>query len=547
MRSSSSRLLIATAAAGAAVVVGLLLQRRNNSTLSSASDVPEKLRARYEAAGQAHVFKWLDAGQLTRDAAKALVAQLDSIDLGHVAAVRESALVAEKAGAAALGNAEPLAPSEVDSVLSLPEATLSKWRASGLAAIARGEVCALVMAGGQGTRLGFDGPKGLYDIALPSRKPLFQVFAERIVRLKRLASDVTAGEVGDVSLAASPRLPLYVMTSPLNDAATRAFFAQNGHFGLEPRDVVFFPQGTLPAVALGGDDGTAAAAGALLMESPSSVALAPDGNGGIWRALAKTGALADMEARSVRWVHAFSVDNVACRVADPLFIGQCAARDAQVGNKVVWKNASDEKVGVVARRGGRPAVIEYSEIDAADAARVDPATNKLAFGAGNIANHMFRIDFVRAAAAAPPSALPFHLARKAIAVVDPDDAASFSSKKPAAAKPTAPNGIKLEAFIFDAFALATKQCVLEVRREEEFSPVKNAPGSAADSPDTARAAMLALGARWCAAAGAAVAGAHGVEVSPLVSYAGEGPELHALVRSVAIDASTAAALVEPAD
>ena len=183
-------------------------------------------------------------------------------------------------------------------------------------------------------------------------------------------------------------------------------------------------------------------------------------------------------------------------------------------------------------------MIEYSEIDPTTAARVD-AAGKLVFGAGNIANHLFSRAFIEKAAAASPATLPYHLAKKKIPVADASGARG--------AAPAANNGLKLEAFIFDAFTLAETQCVLEVRRADEFAPVKNAPGAATDSPDTARAQVLALGAEWARAAGANVTGKHGVEVSPLVSYGGEGPELEDLLRGgVRVDASAGPVLIAPA-
>jgi len=247
------------------------------------------------------------------------------------------------------------------------------------------------------------------------------------------------------------------------------------------------------------------------MQSGHEVAMAPDGNGGVYHALADSGALDTLEHRGVTHVHVFSVDNVLCRPCDPVFVGYCLRKEAHVGSKVVWKSSPDEKVGVLATRNGAPGVVEYSELDADLASRRD-ASGRLVFGAGNICNHLLHIDFLVGAAASGIDVLPYHVAHKKVPYAHPET----GDETPA----DAVNAVKLEAFIFDAFCLADDQATLDVPRCDDFAPVKNA-GLGPNSPAAAAAAVLDQGARWLRAAGALVLGDHGVELAPALTYAGE--------------------------
>uniref|UniRef100_A0A7S4UPE1 UDP-N-acetylglucosamine diphosphorylase n=1 Tax=Alexandrium monilatum TaxID=311494 RepID=A0A7S4UPE1_9DINO len=458
----------------------------------AAEEAEAALRARYEAAGQSHVFRYLDEGKVPAGEEAALLAQLRGIDLDYVSKSYKSAMAEAAAGVA---SAELTPPDEFTCLADTAPSDIAQWESSGLAAIGRGEVAACILAGGQGTRLGFDGPKGCYDIGLPSKKPLFQLCVERIIRVVRLAREQGG---------ASARVPFLVMTSPINDAETKAFFAERKFFGLPEEDVWFFAQGTLPCMTTEGK---------LIMESAGMVATAPDGNGGLYPALQGSGCMARMQAAGVKYLHVFSVDNALCRPADPRFVGYCISKDADCGNKCVWKASPDEKVGVVAKRDGKSGVVEYSELDEARKNQRD-SSGRLVFGAGNICNHFFTVAFL-ADVVVPNMATMFHLAHKKIPHAGEDGKT---------VKPDANNGIKLEAFVFDVFAMSSRMAILETRREEEFAPVKNAPGSATDSPDTARAMVSALARRWLTEAGMQVPGdeATTIEISPLVSYAGEG-------------------------
>ncbi|KAH9932039.1 nucleotide-diphospho-sugar transferase [Epithele typhae] len=465
----------------------------------------EHLRQRYESAGQGHLFAFYDTLPAPEQAA--LVAQLEALDIERVNRIFTKAVSAERDLGPAAGPEliEPLPEDAAGSIISDP-ARADAWRAAGLAAIARGEVGVLLMAGGQGTRLGSSAPKGCYDIGLPSHKSLFQYQAERIARLEKVAAEA-AGK-GEKAV-----IPWYVMTSGPTRSETEAFFRTHKFFGLDPKSVIFFEQGTLPCLAMDGK---------VLLETPSRVAVAPDGNGGLYAALrqplspadkART-VLADLDARGIRFVHSYCVDNCLVRVADPVFIGYCLEKQADCAAKVVPKAFPTESVGVVARRGDKFSVVEYSEISPEQAERRTPA-GELAFRAGNIANHFYTTPFLHAVRGFEDE-LAFHIARKKIAHVDVSSGAQV--------KPAKPNGMKLEMFVFDVFPHTQRFAVLEVPRAEEFSPLKNAPGTGADDPQTSRRDLLAQHRRFLEAAGATVGEGVEIELSPLVTYAGEGLE-----------------------
>jgi UDP-N-acetylglucosamine/UDP-N-acetylgalactosamine diphosphorylase len=445
----------------------------------------EETRARYHSAGQEHVLNHLTL--VSDDARLSLLQQLESIEVEKLSGFLQAALVDHSS------NAE-IKPFSNAVARASDEDILSQAHEIGLEAIRKGEVAALVLAGGQGTRLGFDGPKGMYDIGLPSGRTLFCMIAERIQRLRQLASTTAS-------------IPFYVMTSPLNHNDTVEYFKENAYFGLAPDAVQFFQQGMLPCVS---NDGK------IIMESAGKVAMAPDGNGGIYQSLLKSLTLDDMKSRGVKYLHVFSIDNALVKPADPVFIGYCISQDADCGNKVVWKAHAHEKVGVVAEKAGKPCVVEYSDITTEMAERTDQ-NGRLAFGAGNICNHFYTLDFINNVII-PNLGSMYHVARKNIPYYDED--------KKETTTPTENNGMKLETFIFDVFPLSQRMAILDVPRSDEFAPVKNAPGSPSDSPDTARAMISALSQQWVKEAGGNLVGNLDAicEVPPLVSFAGEGLE-----------------------
>lgn len=263
--------------------------------------------------------------------------------------------------------------------------------------------------------------------------------------------------------------------------------------------------------------------GKIILEGPSKVAVAPDGNGGLYAALrtpltkdnSKHTVLSDMQDRGIAFVHAYGVDNCLVRVADPVFLGCGITKHTDCAVKVVRKHSPSEAVGVVAMRGNNYSVVEYSEISKDQSEKRDPQSGELAFRAANIANHFYTTEFLQSVETFEDH-LAFHIARKKIPFIDP-----HTSK---VVKPTQPNGMKLELFVFDVFPFAKHFAVMEVERKEEFSPLKNAPGTGSDDPESSRKDSLAQYMRFLASAGVHVSENTEVELSPLVTYAGEGLE-----------------------
>jgi UDP-N-acetylglucosamine pyrophosphorylase len=336
----------------------------------------------------------------------------------------------------------------------------------GIALIRRNKVAALTVAGGQGTRLGFDGPKGAFPVSPVKGKPLFQLFAESIRGVnRRYGSD----------------LRWYIMTSPQNDADTRAFFDRNGHFGLKPDRVRFFRQGVMPAFS---------PEGRILLDRKHRIAFSPDGHGGSLLALRRAGVLDEMAAAGIEQISYFQVDNPMVKPIDPLFVGLHDMTGSQMSSKMIPKVDDLERVGHFVVGDGRMMVIEYSDLPEQLARARDGAGNRL-FDAGSIAIHVLSRGFVETVTADEARfALPWHRAVKKVAYVDD------SGRR---IEPDQPNAVKLESFIFDAIPLAANPLILQTVRSEEFSPVKNAAG--VDSAETSRRDMSRRAARWLEEAG----------------------------------------------
>jgi UDP-N-acetylglucosamine/UDP-N-acetylgalactosamine diphosphorylase len=330
--------------------------------------------------------------------------------------------------------------------------------------IAQGKVAALTVAGGQGTRLGFEGPKGNFPISPIRDKTLFRLFAETIQAVARKYGTTC---------------PWYVMTSPMNHPQTVGVFEAENYYGLEARDVFIFQQGTLPNFAFDGR---------ILLEDKSRLACSPDGHGGCIGALARSGALADMNRRGVEYISYWQVDNPLVRLFDPLFVGLHVLDGAEMSSKAVIKNTPKEKVGNFCLVDGKVTVIEYSDLPDALAEQRRP-DGSLAFELGSIAIHMINTRFVEKLNG-EACCLPLHRAVKKIPHIDPQG-------RPI--DPKQPNGIKLESFIFDALPVAKRSIILEIVRSEEFAPTKNATGE--DSVETTRQMMVERAARWLESAG----------------------------------------------
>lgn len=414
----------------------------------------EETKARLTREGQAQLLRFwdrLDPKQQTE-----LLRQIESLNFANIRRMQD--VLQRKAG----GSPAAIAPAEA--VATTPESRTAAL-AAGERALRAGEVGAILVAGGQGTRLGYDGPKGCFPIGPVTKASLFEIHARKILaRERRYGAPV----------------PFYVMTSRENDGPTREFFRKNNFFGLAPERVAFFVQGMWPA--LGSD-------GRIILDAPGHIFMSPDGHGGILSALKDTGMLDDMGRRGLRTLFYFQVDNPLVEIADPVFVGLHRLHDAQMSVKVCEKTNPEEKVGVVVRQGDRNAVVEYSELSR-EQMYAEDQDGKLLYRLGSVAIHIFSLDFLRQEAAAD---LPLHVAHKKVPTCR-DTGETV--------QPTEPNAYKFEKFIFDALPHAERSINVLFAREEEFSPVKNAEGT--DSPATARRDMIRKFARWIEAAGVEV-------------------------------------------
>lgn len=425
------------------------------------------LRSHYEAHGQGHVFAHFDS--LSPAEQQSLLDQAGAIDLSEVASLHEN--LVKGGGGKDESLLEGIEPADY---IPLPghreDANATLWREAvlkGEAALRTGRVAAFTVAGGQGTRLGFDGPKGTYGVTPVLNKSLFQVFAEKILA----ASKIYGRPV-----------PWYLMTSVLNHEQTVSFFERHNFFGLKPDRVHFFSQGFMPAV----DE-----EGRILMSGKGEIALSPDGHGGALRALVRSGSIRQMEADGVDILSYFQVDNPLVRCIDPTFIGFHLMNESELSSKMVPKAYPGEKVGVFCQKDDKAMVVEYSDLPP-DFANATGPDGELLFRAGSIAIHLFNRDFIaRIGGGGDESArLPFHLAHKKVSYVDANGVRH---------EPGEPNGYKFEMFVFDALPFARSPVIVETERSDDFSPVKNAEG--VDSPRTCRDDQLRQYSRWAQAAG----------------------------------------------
>lgn len=410
---------------------------------------------------------------------------------------------------------QPLDDKNVVFGSTLPEDEKDEIAEIGWSTIMKGEVCSVIMSGGQGTRLGYEGPKGIYDFGLPSKKSIFQLHFEKIMKVKQLAQRKLSQQGGDEDGKELPDLSImvYIMTSDINDTQIREFFATNNYFNYPKEDIYFFQQGLEPCIDFDGK---------MILDSKTSLSMAPDGNGGIYKAMRDTGAVESMVNKGIKHLHIYGIDNVLTKSLDPFFIGTCVSRDVEVGNKVVWRASTTEKVGVATQRKGEEGcmtILEYSEIPSQLADAMDE-NGKLVYGAGNICNHYISLQFLQEKVLEDLMAV-YHLAPKKIPYYDPEQDTSVA--------PDSNNGVKLELFVFDVFPLASKFVCVEVPREDEFAPVKNAPGSATDTPEVARRMMSDQYKRWLGKVNATITCSDEdlIEISPLLSYDGEGLEQYA--------------------
>jgi UDP-N-acetylglucosamine/UDP-N-acetylgalactosamine diphosphorylase len=421
----------------------------------------EDILARFKKFGQAHVLAGWD--NLFLDQQEELLEDCEKVDFRWVTERWQEYTVSSKRSQRML----PIRPAPV---VRLPrtEEDLAKSAeaiAAGEAMLRDGRVAAFLVAGGQGTRLGFAGPKGSYPIGPLSGKTLFQWHAEQIAARSARYNAV---------------IPWYIMTSSENDKDTRRFFEENQYFGLNRRDVFFFTQEMVPCLDLSGK---------LMLASPSRLAMNPNGHGGSLSGLKNSGALADMKKRGIEIISYFQVDNPLVTVCDPLFVGWHVLSKSDMSSKVMEKNSPGEKIGAVCIQNGKPAVIEYIDLDES-LARETREDGSLVFWAGSIAIHMINVEFIERVAGG--AGLPWHQSKKKVSY--------FAGNR--LVKPDAENAVKFETFVFDALPQAKGALNLEVLREHEFAPVKNAEG--ADSVSSCRLLLSNYFTEWLAKAGVPV-------------------------------------------
>jgi len=452
----------------------------------------DTLRSKLTAAGQEHLLQFWE--ELDTEEKQELYNELSELDLDEVLEYFQRT-VAEmsSAGEKLDDKMQPLTESQCGSMAASTDSELAQYETLSLEEISKSHVGILLLAGGQGTRLGTSYPKGMYDVGLPSSKTLFQLQAERIRSLEILAEKKT-GVKGAITW--------YIMTSASTIQPTLDFFAKNQYFGLKKENVVVFQQGTLPCFTFEGK---------MILGAKNKLSIAPDGNGGLYRALRREGILDDMKSKGIQYIQLYCVDNILVKVGDPLFMGYCLSKDAECANKVVRKGFPTEAVGITCKVAGHYQVVEYSEITQKSA----ESRNKdgsLTYSAANICIHFFTFEFLNRIVMENERSLEHHVAKKKI---------PFINTEGVLVKPDKPNGIKMEKFVFDVFKFANKFVVWECYRDEEFAPLKNAEGASDFTPTHCRNALLALHQKWLRIAGAKLINEDGVEAKQMGSPAGE--------------------------
>ncbi len=389
------------------------------------------------ALGQSHLLRWYDA--LTEHEQDALLAQIDDLDphLLDVFAAHRSQDETQR------GKLEPLGALTLSEIYDHREA----YETAGLDAIRQGKVGAVLLAGGMGTRLGFDKPKGMYNMGLTRELCIFECLVNNLL------------EVVD---RAGAYVPLFIMTSEKNDEDTRAFFKEMNYFGYNAEYVHFFVQEMAPAVDKNGK---------ILLEEKGRIATSPNGNGGWFSSMVKAGLLPLLKREGIEWLNVFAVDNVLQRIADPCFVGATILSGCTSGSKVVSKADPEERIGVLCLEDGTPSIVEYYEMTEEMVTRREP-DGRLSYNYGVILNYLFRTDCLEQMVG---SNMPIHVVEKKVPYIDENGDS---------VKPESPNACKFETLVLDMVHMQEKCLSFEVDRQREFAPVKNAEG--VDSVETAR-------------------------------------------------------------
>ncbi len=432
------------------------------------STVPSSILQLLARFGQEHVLQHWD--ELSTTSKSKLLKQIESIDFEIF-----DQLVAVSQCNANKSSESAILPSPFISVAD-EGIGWDDVEKAGEALVRQGKLGVLTVAGGQGTRLGWNGPKGTFPATPITGKSLFQLIAEQIL----FASEKYAVAI-----------PWYIMTSVENDEITRSFLLDNNCFGLDRTDIFAFPQGVIPAVDMNGK---------MLLVEKDQIFMNPDGHGGVITALHRSGALEEMASRGIEHLAYVQVDNPLVKVIDPIFLGlHCSDRSSrEVSSKCVMKSDPDERVGVFCKRGASTSIVEYSDMTTEQTH--EKHGDNLAYCCGSIAAHLFATSFIESAA----SDLPWHVAHKVVPFIDSSTGEKVTPQKP--------NAYKFERFVFDVLPLASNSIVLETERNEEFAPIKNASGH--DSAETSMKLQCERATAWLQACGVEVASGATVEISP---------------------------------
>lgn len=390
---------------------------------------------------QIHVMNGFD--ELAEAEQQTLLQQISDVNWDDIA-------LAGKQSGIALGKIEPLGAIQVSEI----EKRSDEFNAAGIEAIKQGKVAALLLAGGMGTRLGFDKPKGCLNVGITKELYIFECLINNLL---------------DVVKEAGVSIPLYIMTSEKNNDDTIAFFEEKNYFGYKKEDVKFFIQEMAAAVDYDGK---------LLKEEKGRLATSPNGNGGWFSSLAKAGLLDDVHARGVEWINIFAVDNVLQRICDPKFVGATILSGCESGSKVIRKADPYEKLGVLCKENGKPSIVEYYEMTE-DMPTLRDENGELLYNFGVTLNYIFKVSKLEQIM---EEHLPVHVVEKKIPYID--DKGELIS-------PTEPNGYKFETLVVDMIRMMDDTVPYEVVREKEFAPIKNLHG--VDSLDTARELLKGCG------------------------------------------------------
>ena len=394
----------------------------------------EEARKKMSAIGQEHIFKYYD--ELDEEQKAALIKQVEETDFSVLGKIGKGA--SDKRG-----SFSPLAAMQRPEI----EAREKELYDVGIKTIKAGKTAALLLAGGMGTRLGSDNPKGMYDIGITKHVYIF----ERIIT-----------NLLDTVKAADTWIRLFVMTSEKNHDATVKFFKEMNYFGYKADRIVFFKQDMAPACDYNGK---------LYMEAKDRISTSPNGNAGWYSSMVRAGLDRILTDEGIEWIDIFAVDNVLQRICDPCFVGATVLADVSVGAKVVRKAAPDEKVGVMCLEDGRPSIVEYYELSD-DMMNAKDENGEPAYNYGVILNYLFRTG---ALASVTDDRMPLHVVKKKIPYLD---------ETGALVKPTEPNGFKFEQLVLDMIHQLSTCLPYEVIREHEFAPIKNPTGI--DSVESAR-------------------------------------------------------------